>query len=122
AYSPDEIEVVFAHELGHQVHHDIPRLIVGQAVVTLLALYLANLALIAGVRAFAYSSIADVATIPLLALVLGMIGIVTTPLVNWESRRMERHADCYALEATRAPKAFQSTMIHLANQNLAVYR
>ena len=29
-YTPDEIEVVVAHELGHQVHRDIPKLIAVQ--------------------------------------------------------------------------------------------
>ncbi|HAH01187.1 MAG TPA: hypothetical protein DCL75_20595, partial [Ktedonobacter sp.] len=44
-YTPDEIEVVLAHELGHHVHHDIWKLILSQAVLTLGGLYLLNLAL-----------------------------------------------------------------------------
>ncbi|MDQ6661430.1 MAG: M48 family metalloprotease [Chloroflexota bacterium] len=44
-YTPDEIEVVLAHELGHQVHHDIWKLLISQSIVTLGGLYLLNLAL-----------------------------------------------------------------------------
>jgi len=44
-YTPDEIEVVVAHELGHQVHNDIPKLILVQSVTMLGGLYLVNLAL-----------------------------------------------------------------------------
>lgn len=121
-YTPGEIEVVFAHELGHQVHRDIPRLIGQQTVATLVALYVANLALVAGTQVLGYDGIADVAALPLLGLVLGVVGAVATPLLNGLSRRMERAADCYALEATNDPDAFISTMIRLANQNLAVYR
>lgn len=121
-YTPAEIEVVFAHELGHHVHRDVPRMILGQSAVTLIALFVANLALMLGVRVFGYDGIGDVATMPFLALVIGGAGTITTPLLNWESRRMERAADCYALQETHEPEAFVSTMIRLANQNLAVYR
>ena len=44
-YTPDEIEVVLAHELGHHVHHDIWKLIVSQSILTLGGLYLINLVL-----------------------------------------------------------------------------
>ncbi|HEX6121750.1 MAG TPA: M48 family metalloprotease, partial [Ktedonobacterales bacterium] len=44
-YTPDEIEVVVAHELGHQVHRDIPKLIAVSTIVTLGGLFIANLAL-----------------------------------------------------------------------------
>ena len=121
-YTSEEIEVVFAHELGHHVHHDIPVMIALQSLGTLVALYVANLTLVAGARALGYHGIDDVATMPLLALALGVLGAITTPLFNWDSRRMERAADCYALQATRDPQSFISTMIRLANQNLAVYR
>ena len=120
-YTPKEIKAVFAHELGHQVHNDIARGIAEQAVLTLISLYVANLALVFGVPLPGYRGIADVATMPYLALVLGIVGALTTPLVNGLSRRAERAADCYALTTTDQPEAFVSTMIRLANQNLAEY-
>jgi STE24 endopeptidase len=122
SYTSKEIEVVFAHELGHHVHHDIPRMIIEQSAVTLIALYVAHLALITGVQVFRYNGIADVAAMPFLALVLGIVSAIATPLLNWASRRAERMADCYALRTTGEPEAFASTMIRLANQNLAVYK
>ncbi|HLG50604.1 MAG TPA: M48 family metalloprotease [Chloroflexota bacterium] len=122
-YSPEQIEIVFAHELGHHVRHDIPRFIAVQAILTTIALFLANLILRTGAaRLPGYQGIADPATAPLLALVLGGVGTATAPLAHWLSRRAERAADCYALEATGKAGAFITTMIQLANQNLAVYR
>jgi len=44
-FTPDEIETVLAHELGHQVHRDIPFLIAFGTVTTMLGLYLASLIL-----------------------------------------------------------------------------
>jgi STE24 endopeptidase len=71
------------------------------------------------VTAFGFASIADVAAMPWLALVLGAFGLVTMPLSNAYSRWRERLADRYALDTTRNPQAFASAMTRLANQNLA---
>jgi Zn-dependent protease with chaperone function len=120
-YSPAEIEVVFAHELGHHVHHDVPKMVILQSVLTLVGLYLVNLALIWGVTAFGYRGIADPATLPLLAFALGLYGVISGPISNWISRRAERAADRYALRITDDAPDFIATMIKLANQNLAVY-
>ncbi len=119
-YTPDEIEVVVAHELGHQVHRDIPKLIFVQTVTMLGGLYLVNLALHAVVGAFpAYQGLSDPATMPLVAAVLGLFGLVILPLTNGFSRVVERQADGYALESTGKVSAFISAMTRLANQNLA---
>jgi STE24 endopeptidase len=120
-YTAAEIDVVFAHELGHHVHRDVPRLIVGQSIVTLIGLYLCGQVLSWSVGAFGYQSIADPATMAVLALTLGAFGMLSSPLTNYLSRRWEREADLYALQTTDDPQAFQSAMIRLANQNLAEY-
>jgi len=119
-YTPDEIEVVLAHELGHQVHGDIPRLIAVQTVTTLGGLFVVNLLLHAVVARFtAYHGLSDPATLPLVGAALVAFALVTLPLSNGYSRRVERQADVYALETTRKPDAFISAMTRLANQNLA---
>jgi STE24 endopeptidase len=119
-FTPDEIEVVLAHELGHQVHRDIPKQVAFQTVVTLGGLYLVNLALRAVVDAVSgYHGLADVATMPVLAAALGMFGLVTMPLTNGFTRWVEHQADVYALETTRNVPAFISAMTRLANQNLS---
>ncbi len=120
-YSPDEIAVVFAHELGHHAHGDVPRLIGSQAVVTFVGLYLGKLALEWGQHQFGYQGVADVAGLALLALTLGIVSVVTMPILNALSRHMERAADWYALCLTQAPQAFITTMTRLADQNLAEY-
>jgi STE24 endopeptidase len=118
-FEPDEIEAVLAHELGHHVNKDIPTGILINGVTTLVGLYLASLALQAGIRLFGFESTADVAALPLLILVLGAYGLVTMPLGNAWSRWRERKADRYALEATGSGLAYASAMTRLANQNLA---
>jgi STE24 endopeptidase len=118
-FTADEIETVLAHELGHHVHGDMGKGILVQSALTLGGLWLANLALEWGVVAFGFDSIADVAGLPWLALVLGAFGLITMPLSNTYSRWRERLADRYALETTHKPQAFATAMTRLANQNLA---
>jgi STE24 endopeptidase len=119
-YTPDEIEVVVAHELGHQVHRDIPKLIAVQSVVTLGGFFLASLTLNAVVNNVpGYHGLSDPATMPLLAAVLGIFGLIILPLNNGFSRLVESQADGYALGLTSKVGAFKSAMTRLANQNLA---
>jgi STE24 endopeptidase len=118
-FTADEIETVLAHELGHHVHGDMGRGILVQSALTLGGLWLANLALRWGVTTFGFESVADVAAMPWLALVLGAFGMITTPLSNAYSRWRERLADRYALETTQDPQAFATAMTRLADQNLS---
>ena len=119
-YTPDEIEVVLAHELGHHVHHDLWKLIISQSVLTLGGLYLVNLALHWAVDAqHYYLGLADPATMPFLLLVTAVFGLVVMPISNGLSRAIEYQADEYALQSTRMVGAFKSAMTRLANQNLS---
>lgn len=117
-FSTDEIESVLAHELGHQVHRDIPVLITFETVMTLAGLFLASLVLNWAVRQYGFSGPADIAGLPALVLVLGAFGLITQPLGNAVSRWRERMADEYALESTGKKAAFASAFVRLANQNL----
>ena len=119
-YTPDEIEVVLAHELGHHVHHDLWKLIISQSILTLGGLYLVNLALHWAVDTqHYYLRLADPATMPFLLLVTAIFGLVVMPISNGLSRSVEYQADEYALQSTKMVGAFKSAMTRLANQNLA---
>ncbi|MBN2187476.1 MAG: M48 family metallopeptidase [Dehalococcoidia bacterium] len=118
-YSPDEIEVTLAHELGHHLHHDIAKLMAIQAIAFLLAFYLANLALKTGVVLFSFQGISDLAALPWLILVLAVLILLSQPLLNWYNRRIELAADKFALELSNNPQAFISLMAKLTNQNLS---
>ena len=118
-FSPDEVETILAHELGHQVHRDIPIGILVESIITLGGLYLASLGLQWGVEVFGFEGVADIAAFPLFGLVVGAYGLVTMPLGNAFSRWRERRADEYALKATGNGQAYASALTRLANQNLA---
>jgi len=119
-YTAEEIEVILAHELGHHIHRDIPKLIAIQAVVVLLAFYLSDLVLRASLMPLGFQEIGDVAAFPLLLLSLAAFGLIVTPLINAYSRYVEKSADEAALELTANPRAFVAAMTRLTDQNLTV--
>jgi STE24 endopeptidase len=118
-FSFDEIETIFAHELGHHVHKDIPIGLIFDAVLTIVGLYLASLGLKWGVELLNFTGPSDIASLPLLFLVLGAYGLVTMPLSNAYSRWRESRADAYALQLTGNGEVYASALTRLANQNLA---
>lgn len=119
-YTPDEIEVVLAHELGHHVHRDIWKLITSQSLLTLAGLYLINIGLHWAVETeHYYANLADAATLPFVFLLTAVFGLIVMPIGNGYSRLIEYQADEYALQATRKVEPFKSAMTRLANQNLA---
>jgi len=118
-FTPDEIETIMAHELGHQVNKDIPLGILFGSLTTLVGLYLASVVLNWGVEFFHFEGPADIAAFPLFVLVLGLYGLVTMPIENGFSRWRERRADEYALSLTHNGTAYASALKRLANQNLA---
>ncbi len=117
-YSHDEIETILAHELGHQIHHDIGWMLAAQTALTVVGFFIANVFLKWSVAQFGYQGIADLAALPLFGLALGAFGLLTMPVGNALSRWREGMADDYALETTHNAKAFIGAMEKLADQNL----
>jgi STE24 endopeptidase len=119
-YSPDEIEAVLAHELGHHVHKHILKSIGVQAGVTLLGFWAANWALHYSVdRLHMFETISDFANLPLLILIFTLLSFFLMPALNAFSRYNEREADRYAFESIASVAPFVSSMNKLAEQNLA---
>lgn len=118
-YSDDEIEVVLAHELAHHVHGDIWKSLAFDCVVLLVGFFLASRTLVWSVPRLGLSGPADVAGLPLVALAVGAVSVLTMPLLHARSRAAERRADRFALALTRNPTAFVSAMRRLGHQNLA---
>ena len=119
-YTPDEVEVVLAHELAHHVHKDIWKGMLVSAVVLWAGLWLTAQGLAWAVGRWGLDSVGDLAAFPLLVLLLGGFTALSSPLTNAYSRWREGQADRYALQLTGRSDAFASTMAKLANQNLGL--
>jgi len=118
-YTPDEIEAVLAHELGHHVHRHILKSILVQAGITLLGFWAANWTLHYAVDHHMFEQLSDFANLPLLTLVSVVLSFLLMPALNAYSRFNERQADRYAFESIHSIAPFVSSMNKLAEQNLA---
>src|SRR5438445_1994044 len=119
-YSPEEIEAVLAHELGHHVHRHILKSIAVQAGITLLGFWAANAVLHYAIdQRHMFETISDFANLPLLALVSTILSFLLLPLLNAYSRYNERQADRYCFRSIPSIGPFISSMNKLADQNLA---
>ena len=119
-YSPDEIEAVLAHELGHHVHKHILKSILVQAFITLVGFWAANWILHYAVeQTHLFETLSDFANLPLLVLVSTVLSFLLLPALNAYSRYNERQADRYAFRSIPNIAPFISSMNKLADQNLA---
>lgn len=122
-FTPEEVEGVVAHELGHQVHGDIWRLVAlgsgfGFGAAYLLAKIGPTLLKRTAPRT-GVSDIGDVASLPLLEVVLSLCGVAAVPIQAAVSRAIERRTDRFALELTGDGETYAAAMGRLAAQNLA---
>ncbi len=119
-YSPDEIEAVLAHELGHHVHKHILKSIAVQAGITLVGFWAANWVLHYAVeRTHTFETLSDFANLPLLILISTVLSFLLLPAMNAYSRYNERQADRYAFRSIKDVAPFIASMNKLAEQNLS---
>jgi STE24 endopeptidase len=118
-FSNDEIETVFAHELGHYVHGHIWKNILVGTMSIFLGLLITSRLYSLSLGWFGFSAVDQLAALPLLVLWLGVYSLATSPLSNMLSRKYEYEADRYAINKTGNAPAFTSTMKKLAEMNLA---
>jgi STE24 endopeptidase len=121
-FSPAEIEVVLAHEIGHHVHRHIPKLILMGLVFSAASFYICDRILAAWVGSIEGTLRYDalpVYVLPLLMFTISVLSLLAEPAKNAVSRHFERQCDRYALQRTGLREAFRSAFHKLAKQNKA---
>lgn len=119
-YTPDEVEVVLAHELGHWVYQHVLWSVIGLGAVGWLGLFGLRWLLQRVWQPLGLRSAADVAGLPFILMVLYLASLLTMPLENAVSRYGERQADAFALAVSQKPEAFIQLFEGMAEQNLSV--
>ena len=102
-FTPDEIEVIFSHEIGHHVFRHIRKMIMTGVAYSVVGFWICKQAMLWWTEMqYGVASVGDlpVSTLPLLMLVLTVFSLVLEPLQNVISRRYERQCDRYALSRT----------------------
>ena len=117
-FSDDEIETVIAHEMGHYKKKHIIKGIMFSTASSFFTFFIIAKLYETTLHIFGFSSLEQVAAIPLLFLWAMIVGLILTPLGNIFSRKHEYEADEYAIEVTGKPDSFISTLEKLTEQNL----
>ncbi len=117
--SDDEIEAVFAHELGHVALHHTWKLLAGSAASFVVGFYLLYLVLNPSATALGFAGPADIAAVPLLMLWIAVFGFLSKPLQTGYSRHLEKQADLFILDKVEKPEILATALTKLADRNLS---
>jgi STE24 endopeptidase len=115
--SPEEIQSVMGHEMGHYVLHHIQKDLLFFLVVIVVFFSLLRWTLDWSLQRWGEKwqirGIGDTAVLPLALLIVSIFGFVLTPFFNTHIRTNEHEADMYGLNASRQPDGFAQAAIHL---------
>ena len=117
-FTPEQVRLVVAHELGHVKHRDVPRGIVWTAIIAPGAMLVVMLLTTRWSRR-ARTVPGTPASLPAFALALSVVAFTAMVVSNQLSRRVEAGADAYSLELTGEGRQFIGMERRLARVNLA---
>jgi Zn-dependent protease with chaperone function len=121
--SQRELMFVLGHEMDHYVMHHVLRTILVASVAALLGLYLVHRAAGPLLRRFSrrlgFTQLADVASLPLLVMLLALFSLGIKPLMLAYSRYQEHQADAFGLALTGDRQAAAMAFVKLQQDNLA---
>jgi len=118
-----ELLVVMGHEMGHYVLGHVVRSIWLSSIVTLAGLFLVDRSgrwLVARYPGrLGFESLADIASVPLMIMLLEGAYVLESPVALAYSRYQEHEADRFALELTHANHAGATSFVKMQMENLS---
>ena len=118
-----ELLVVMGHEMGHYVLGHVVRSILLSSIVILAGLFMVDRlgrSLVDRFRSrLGFANLADIASVPLMMLLLEVAFLVLSPVGLAYSRHQEHEADKFALKLTRANHSAGISFVKLQGENLS---
>ena len=115
-FSPEEVRLVVAHELGHVHYDDVPRGLLYLAIVAPFGMLAAARL---GERLAPPNSLGTPAALPATVLAISLMVPAVTTVSNQLSRAVEARADRYAMELTGDPRQLIAFQRRIAVQNVS---
>ena len=116
--SPEEIQAVMGHEMGHYVLNHVYKSMLFFLVLIVVWFAAMKWSLDWALRRWGarwqIRGIGDTAILPLVLLITALFFFIVTPIFNTYIRTQEYEADMYGLNASRQPDGFAQAAIHLA--------
>jgi STE24 endopeptidase len=116
--SPEEVEAVIGHEMGHYVLNHVYKGVLALGVLVVIGFAFISWAFRRVTLKFGgrwgLRDVVDVAGLPLLAALFSVYAFALTPLLNTITRSMEAEADAFGLNAARQPDGAAQAALHLA--------
>lgn len=121
-----ELLFVMGHEMGHYALGHIWQLIALSSLVILASLYAAyrtaGAVLARYGERFGFSTLDDIASLPLILVLTGLFSLVVTPALLAFTRHIEHEADRFGLELTQSNHSAGTAFVKLQTDVLAVPR
>lgn len=121
-FSPEEVEAVFAHELGHQVHNDLWKGIIFSAVIMYVTFFLADYYLNSQILFRFETSLERPFGLLLFFVVLSVINVFTGFTQSMFSRWRERRADEFAKLKSGSGEKLADALERLTYQNRGQFK
>ena len=122
----EEVVAITAHEIGHYVKGHIWKSIILGSFFSILILFLINktsLWILNGSNGyFGFNKLYDIASLPLLILVISLYTFFASPITSTYSRQLEWEADTFELELARNKEATASSLLKLHEGSLSLPR
>jgi Zn-dependent protease with chaperone function len=123
---PNELLFVMGHEMGHYVLGHVVKSIGFAAILILATLYVSYRLQADLIRRFSdrfgFTDLSDIASLPLIIVLTGVLSFVLAPIANGYSRWQEHESDRFGLEITRDNHAAASAFVKLQQENLGMPR
>jgi STE24 endopeptidase len=111
----DEVRAVTGHEIGHYVLKHSWQGLVFFSIAAVILFWLADLLFPRFARVFgSNASIGDPRGVAVLLFVVGLFGLIVSPLFNAFSRTRESQADLYSLQTENRPDALATALVKTA--------
>ena len=119
----DELAFVMAHEMGHYVMNHVWKFIGLFSIVLSILLFVISRTTGSLIGRYGdrmgFHDFPDIASLPLLMLMLSLLMFLATPLLNFYSRSKEHDADVFGLEMTKDGAPAAMAFVKLVQENLS---
>lgn len=118
-FSPEEIEAILCHEIGHHINNDIYKNLLLQPIIITVTSFIVYQSWPFVLNIFEYTERSPLISLPILFIYWGILYTIFNPLQLYLSRKYEKEADQFAFKIIDNPMDLGRAFAKLADDSLA---